>query len=183
MFRFLKDPQTESVATDFLLTLSPAVDRAYRLFIERAAQLCADIGFDSTKIATLLESTDTKFYFFIGVACEQMQASTNLLGSHQGKRLNKSITGQIASSGMPFGKRRTLQSIDMMVDNIELNPTNTRMAILVSILRLLGLMSSEVMNALETKAVVRQMGVGATIMEDGTGGIMRSILMKHGLIS
>lgn len=56
----------EVVATDFLLMLSPAVDGAYRLFIEKAAQLCADINFDSAKIATLLNSPDAKFDFSLG---------------------------------------------------------------------------------------------------------------------
>lgn len=183
MLQFFKDRRLEAVATDFLMTLSPVVDRGYRSFIDRAAQLCADIDFDSAKIATLLDSPDTKFFFFIGVACEQMQASVNLLPPRQGRRLNKSITDQMVNSGMPFGKRRARQAIEMMADNIELNPVNTRMAILISILRLRGLMSPEVMEALRTIGPVRQIVLNATMMNDGTGGIMKSILIKHGLVS
>lgn len=112
-----------------------------------------------------------------------MRVSENLLGPQQGKRLNKSIKDQMVNRGMPFGKRRTGQSVEMMAKNVGLNPMRTRVAILISMLRLYGLMSPDVMKALEIKAFVSQLVLAATTMEDGTGGIMKSTLIKHGLIS
>jgi hypothetical protein len=136
-------------------------------------------GVPRKPLEALASSSNSAYYYLIGVACEQMQVAVNELGS-EGSTINEAIVKQLVRSGMPFGDYETQRAITEIMAAIRAFPANSRVVITSALFSRQGFVTMEVLQALRDP--VTQGLINATISVDCLSGIMKTVLARRGLV-
>ncbi|MCS4089265.1 hypothetical protein [Rhizobium sp. BK176] len=180
MFGLFRKRAQNEVAADFLQELAIRVSGGYRAFGQSMARTLVSRGVPRKPLEALASSPNSAYYFCIGVACEQMQVSLELLGP-DGAKINAAITEQMIRSGMPFGGYETGRAITEIREEIISSPTNSRVFVTRALFSRQGFMTREVLHALRDPAT--QALINATTVVDGVSGSMKAILARRGLVA
>jgi hypothetical protein len=184
MFGLFRDRRNEKLATEFLQVTAYQVDSGYRLFATRVAQTLADLADvniveDAKRI---IANSDTKYFYLIGVVCEQSRAALNLLPPGASKKFVNEIKSQLLNSGLPIGKEIAINYIKELDVAFNLYPMNTRIIMVLSIAKYQGLAHQAIEKKISIKPI-SNLAIESTIMDDGTGSLMKDFLLKKGLIA
>ncbi|ERI12534.1 hypothetical protein O206_11120 [Ochrobactrum sp. EGD-AQ16] len=181
MFGLFRDRRNEALATEFLQTTAYQVDSGYRLFVTRVAQTLANAHIvEETK--KIISNNDTKYYYLIGVVCEQSRAALNLLPPGASKKFVNELKRQLLNSGLPMGDNNASKFIEELDGNFNSNPASFRIILVLMIAKYQGLSYRTIQQKLGNNPM-SNLAIESTIMDDGTGSLMKDFLVKKGLIA